>query len=319
MKVSISDFLGAFYPDPNEAVWLIGFPAKKLPDDHPDKRLALKKQVTRATLANNKLIQSNLKASNEKLGMYFVVNAGGTEVKDIKRINAVFCEFDDIPIEEQHGIYDGLELKPSIRTETLKSVHAYWLIDGEMTVEQWENVQCGIMSQFRTDGKLKNRNRVMRLPHFNHVSWDDGYRYKQVTIHTFTPEVRYTASQLTEAFPYTPPPKPKYVEKGFIEDTWEGVKNELRYRISLLPSYKVERGTGWATAKGICHDGKNNTAIAVNLRTGAVVCQAGCDFYKILGTFGLSKPEMKHNKGIVKVPAREQTSELYEYLADRYR
>ena len=313
MNIPLSDFLGAFYPDENEPLWFLGFPAKKLPDGHQDKRQTFKRNLTRKALSQNELLQTNIRHSNKAMGMYFVVNAGGTEKKDINRINAVFCEFDDMPISEQHEFYNQLDLLPSIRVETLKSVHAYWLTN-DMTVEQWESVQCALIERFKTDAHLKNSNRVMRLPHFNHVSWNDGYHYKKVVLHTFDPDARYTAAQLQEQFPHVEKPKPKYIEQGYITDTWEGIMQELRYRISRLPSYRLESGTGWATAKGVCHDGKNNTALSVNLRTGAISCKSSCSFDQILNHFGLTRPEKKTSANWVSAPA--QSSELYQYLTD---
>jgi hypothetical protein len=313
---TITEFLSAFYPDLDEPIWLLGFPPKGLPEDHPNKHDQRKRPITRKALASNRMLQNNLKADNERLGLYFVVNAGGTEKKDITRVNAVFCEIDEIPIEDQHKLYDQCELKPSIRVETQKSVHAYWLPAEELTIEKFSLLQNGLIKRFSADPKIKNENRVMRLPFFNHVSFDSEYIYKRVEIHTFEPERRYLSADLFRSFPYTPPKQPQYVAQGFIDDTWEGIKQELRFRISRLPTYRVESNGTWATAKGICHDGHNNSALTVNLRTGAVSCKAGCDYERILNTFGLSKPE-RTTVRIARVPARRQTSELYRHIQEK--
>ena len=44
--LSISDFFGAFFPDENEDIWILGFLAKKLPDGHPDKDAKFKNRDT---------------------------------------------------------------------------------------------------------------------------------------------------------------------------------------------------------------------------------------------------------------------------------
>jgi len=312
-QVTLSEFLQPFFPDENEDIWILGFPAKKLPDDHPDKGRQYKKKVTRKLLATNQLVQNNLKETNKTLGLYFVVNAGGTLKTEITRVNASFCEFDDLSLEAQHEQYDKCGIIPSIRVHTRKSVHAYWLLEGG-TVENWINVQNGIIQRFKSDEVIKNQNRVMRLPHFNHVHWNGSeYEYTRVVIERFSVD-RVSLEQMAEHFPYTPPPKPKYEEIGFNNDTWEGVQIELRFRISQLESYRIELNRVWATAKGICHDGNNNTALTVNLRTGAVSCKSGCDYEKILNAFGLSKP-VKINT-IRRVHAPRQESELYKYLTE---
>jgi len=314
MGVSLTQFLEPFYPDTEEPIWLLGFPAKGLPDGHPDKNAQRKRSITRGTLASNQLLQNNLKSDNEHMGLYFVVNAGGTEKKDIKRVNSIFCEIDEIPIADQHELYDNCELKPSIRVETQKSVHAYWLPNENMSVEQFTVLQNGLIKRFRADPKIKNENRVMRLPYFNHISFNGEYAFKRGNIHRFEPH-RYSVSDWCKSCPYSPPDRPKYISQGFIDDSWEGVKQELRFRISQLPSYKVESNRTWATAKGICHNGNNNTALTVNLRTGAVACKAGCSYETVLGVFGLSKPEKR--SGIMRVPANQQSSELYKFLKGR--
>jgi len=82
---SISGFLEAFFPDENEDIWILGFPAKHLPNGHEDKELTFKKKVTRKTLSENRLIQNNLREVNKKMGLYFVVNSGGTLKSEITR------------------------------------------------------------------------------------------------------------------------------------------------------------------------------------------------------------------------------------------
>ncbi len=312
----LTEFLEPFYPNEQEPIWLLGFPSKNLPEDHPDRAGKFKRSVTRQTLASNKFLQDNLRHQNQTMGLYFVVNAGGTEKSDIKRINAVYCEIDDIPLADQHALYDSCELKPNIRVETKKSVHAYWLPSEIMSLKQFTQLQNGLITRFKGDPKIKNENRVMRLPYFKHVSFDSEYIYKQVVIHTFKPERRASFEELLNTFPYTPPPEPKYAAEGYIGDTMEGISNELRFRISQHPSYHIESNRTWATAKGVCHDGKNNTALTVNLRTGAVSCKAGCSFDRILNSFGLSKPLNLTGAGIIRVPRRKQSSELYQHLVE---
>jgi len=316
--MTLTGFLEPFYPDMDEPIWILGFPPKGMPDDHPHRHDQRKRSITRRTLASNKLLQDNLRADNERMGLYFVVNGGGTEKKDINRVNAIFCEIDEIPMKDQHILYDNCELRPSIRVETQKSVHAYWLPEEKMPVEQWVNLQQGLIKRFQADPKIKNENRVMRLPFFNHLSWQDDYIPKRVNLHTFEPR-RFSLADLKRSFPFTAPKteKPKYIDRGNENDNWESIKQELRFRISQHTSYRVESNRTWATCKGVCHDGKNNTAITINLRTGAVSCKAGCSYERILNTFGLYKPIKE--TGIVRTSARTQKSRLYDFMKENER
>jgi hypothetical protein len=316
--MTLTEFLEPFYPDMDEPIWILGFPPKGMPENHPHAHDQRKRQITRGTLSTNRLLQDNLKADNQTMGLYFVVNAGGTEKTDIKRINAIYCEIDEIPIEDQHRLYDNCELKPSIRIETQKSIHAYWLPEEKLTVAQFTNLQQGLIKRFQSDPKIKNENRVMRLPFFNHLSWAEEYVPKRVQIHTFQPQ-RFSLADLSRSFPFTAPKaeKPRYIDRGNENDNWASIQQELRFRISCHPTYRVEANRTWATCKGICHDGKNNTAITVNLRTGAVSCKAGCNYERILNVFGLYKPIRE--TGIVRTSARTQKSKLYEFLKENER
>lgn len=322
--MTLTEFLEAFYPDMNEPIWILGFPSKGLPEGHPDRGVQRKKQITRKTLSENRLLQENLKADNERMGLYFVVNAGGTEKTDINRINAIFCEMDDKPMAEQHRIFDNCELKPSIRVETNKSVHAYWLPEDTLSVTDFTALQNGLIKRFDADPKIKNENRVMRLPFFNHLSFADGYLKKRVVIHTYEPERRFTREDLRRSFPFTAPKAegPKYIDIPSGNEDWESITQELRFRISQHPTYRIESNRTWATCKGICHDGNNNTAITVNLRTGSVSCKSGCSYERILNTFGLYKPEkgIWQPRRIKRIPARKQfsqeRSELFRFIEE---
>ena len=86
--------------------------------------------MTWAELAKNFALQERLRRLNVNRGLYFVVNSGGDVDKSITRFNAFFVEIDDRGIDEQHALYDKAPIQPSIRVETKKSVHCYWLIDG---------------------------------------------------------------------------------------------------------------------------------------------------------------------------------------------
>lgn len=302
----LDDFLGCFFRD-TDNVYIRGLNAKGW-DGPVDTYTRI---ATREQIRTNEFIQMDLKEANENHGMYFVVNSGGFLKSDITRTNAVFCEIDDIPIPDQHELFDK-HLPPSIRVETRKSVHAYWLLESPLSVPQWERIQHGLIDKFKSDAGIKNENRLMRLPLFNHLTYSDGeFDAKRVTMHTLEPERRYGFDALISAFPYEAPKEIPKFDQEYISDTMEGIAQELRYRISQLPSYKIRPG-GKAEAQGICHNGvQSKTALFVNLRTGAVYCNAGCDFWQIAATFGLDRPiktEFRMRE------RREQTTETGKFL-----
>lgn len=199
-NISLTQFLGAFFPDSAEKICFRSFKPKDAPDNRQNKPLAF--SVTRKQLLNNTALQARLKGINEESGLYFVVNAGGNQDREISRFNAFFIENDNLSIAEQHRRLDESPLAPSIRIETKKSVHAYWLIDGDCKESEWRDMQRRLIAKFGGDKAIHNPSRVMRLPFFNHVSFDsDKLSYKRVEIVEFVPERRYTLAEMQLAFP----------------------------------------------------------------------------------------------------------------------
>lgn len=183
--MNLTTFLSAFYPLKSESVYLSIIHADK------SRMQARNFPVTLQDLKTSTDSQKMLKQANREHGMYFFVNSGGTKVTDITRYNAFFCESDDKSIEDQHTALDNCPLPPSIRIETRKSVHAYWLIENEVGTLDWTDVQGRLIQHFGADEKIKNPNRLMRLPFFNHVRFDKGqFEYKKVELKTFDDSLR---------------------------------------------------------------------------------------------------------------------------------
>jgi hypothetical protein len=311
-SLTLSKFLEPFFPDETETVHLRGI--------YPDKKRAqiVQYETTRARLAGDKQFQNLLVQKNKTHGLYFVVNAGGNTDDEIKRFNAVFCEIDGVPgkFSEQHKVYDECELPPSVRIETYKSVHVYWLIEDCPSAEKWQGVQKTLIKRFDADDKIKNASRVMRLPFFKHVRLDAGkLLYKKVNVHTFASEKRYSWAEIENNFPPVAQPKAPVYAKNFENSGWQVVIEELIGRISSLPSYHVESNRHYATARGVCHDGKGNTALTVDLRDRRVFCQKKCTIDSILSAFGLTRPERKTK--IEYVERKKQNSNFYLWFKEQ--
>jgi len=103
-------------------------------------------------------------------GIYIVVNGGGHKDEDVKSCRAIFCEFDDRPIEDQINFWQDLGLpEPSMQIATRKSVHTYWVFDEPIAVEQWRELQTALLTYTASDPALKNPSRVMRLAGAYHI------------------------------------------------------------------------------------------------------------------------------------------------------
>ncbi len=311
----VTEILGHFFPDEHEPVWLRSFDPKGLPPHLKGYPHII--ESSRHHLATDRDLQSRLKQINKTQGLYFVVNAGGNADADINRINAVFCEIDDRPIIEQHDILDYQSpWSPSLRIETKNSVHAYWLLSEPIPVDNFKELQQGLIAFYNSDKSIKNLSRVMRVPLFNYVHYDNGYQYQQVRVHTYRPDLKYTLAELREGFPFAPPPKyvEQYRKPTSTMQTLEDVKAELRARIMALPSWSTSGK--WGCANGVCHDGKGDTGLRVDLASGAVTCWSECSLEQILRAFGLEIPR-RDDRNFEYVPKRQQTSELHRWYQER--
>ncbi len=115
INVPAEEFLHAFF-DVNEKVCLRVF------SDKSDSAFSGQKmEVDLDGFTYN--IESLRQHNQAGRGIYFVINYGGHEDADIKRINAQFMECDNIPVEEQLAQIEAFPLEPSLIVKTRKSLH----------------------------------------------------------------------------------------------------------------------------------------------------------------------------------------------------
>lgn len=259
---TLSDFLAAFFIEECESIHLRAFKAKGAPgvaDNRP-----LVEVVTRRQLATDTELQNRMIGANKTRGWYFVVNAGGNTDADIIRFNAFFVESDSLPLNEQHRQLDVAPLQPSIRLETRKSVHAYWLINGECDMNAWREMQGRLIAYFNSDKSINNPSRVMRLPFFNHVGYDANvgeHQYKRSELQTFAAEKRYSVAEMQAAFPYFGMPDaevPAYSSESASFITHEARHKELLQRITAVGTRKEN---GYTQARCPAHKGNGATAL----------------------------------------------------------
>jgi hypothetical protein len=109
---------------------------------------------------------------NER-GTHVVVNgaSGGHEDKDIKQCAAIFCEWDDKPIEEQLLIWESLGFfEPTMTVYSGdKSAQPYWVFDTPINVKQWRELQRLLIQVMKADPQNKNPSRMLRLAGGWHV------------------------------------------------------------------------------------------------------------------------------------------------------
>lgn len=275
----ISDFLGYFYPDENEIIHGRVIRPKGSQAYPP----AAFVSFTRHQLQTDKDLQQKLRKWNQTHGIYFVVNAGGQKDDEITRINAVFCEMDDRPLQEQYDIYEFCPLTPSLLVQTKKSVHAYWLLEEPILPSEFITLQKGLIKHFESDGKICNPSRVMRVPYFNHLSIVDGETIRIPIRVQAAQGFTYSYAEIFNEFPFEHP-KPKTYPKAY-KHTSNEAGEELVRRIKGSAQYHTSGEYGYT--QGICHEGKGNNGIFVHLPTGAVKCFKGCSWFDIASSFGI--------------------------------
>jgi hypothetical protein len=293
--VTLDAFLAAFRPDASEPVRPRIFPPKDAPKTDPRfwAYFGKKYLTTRGGLADGTPKLAELREANKAHGVYFVVNQGGDSAAQITRITSFFAESDEGSIAEQHELLDACPLPPSIRVETKKSVHAYWLAAPGCAVEEWREVQRRLIHYFKSDEKIKDPSRVMRLPHFNHVTYTSGLlSYKPVTVAAFDPLRRFTAGELLAAFPAAPEekpkPKPTLATLAQLTGSFEAYKRELGARISEHETAR-RNGRGNWDCRAVCHDGRGDTGLFYDPAANSIICNKGCDLRAIAAAFGLGE------------------------------
>lgn len=188
MNIQAEDVLNALF-NPNEKVCLRVFADRK------GDPFSGQKYSCEAAKFND--YKDTLKKHNEaNRGIFYVVNLGGDNDKDIIRINAQFVEMDEGTFEEQQAKIDAFALSPSMIIRTRKSLHTYWFMK-DAKVEKFRVIQKGLVKHFHGDPACVNESRVMRLPGFNHCKQEPV----EVVCISFHPERKYTQEQLEEILP----------------------------------------------------------------------------------------------------------------------
>ena len=188
VKITPEEFLSAFF-EPAETICLRIF------SDRPGS--AFSGQKLEVPQGRFKSVINQLNEHNaQNRGIYFVINHGGHEDADIKRINAQFMECDNLSLEEQLERIQAFPLEPSLIVKTRKSLHCYWLMK-KASVERFRYVQRQLIAHFNADPACVNESRVFRIPGFNHCKEEPI----PVECIKYNPELRYTQQELSDALP----------------------------------------------------------------------------------------------------------------------
>ena len=140
--------------------------------------------------------------NNQGYGVYLQVNiASGTKADDVTACTALFCEWDDRPVEEQLVLWQSLGLpEPTFMVMTGgKSVHLYWVLIVPIEPERWVPLMDRLVAHAGSDRSCKGLNRMMRLAGGHYIDRDG--EAKAVTQIVNVTGYRYEAAQFEELLP----------------------------------------------------------------------------------------------------------------------
>ena len=137
----------------------------------------------------------------EGRGIYIVINDGGDKDSDITQCRAIFCEWDNRPVQWQVTAWKELDLpEPSLQVATGgKSIHNYWLFDTPLSPDQWLPLQARLLEYTQADQTTRNLSRVLRLPGTYYADGSGALTDKVSIIHNS--EKYYTYDQLDSTIP----------------------------------------------------------------------------------------------------------------------
>ena len=105
LNISPAEFLGAFF-NPDETICIRVF-SDKSGSAFSGQKLECKQGRF------DSFVETLHKHNAQDRGIYFVINFGGHEDSEIKRVNAQFMECDDLPLDDQLAKIQAFPLEPS--------------------------------------------------------------------------------------------------------------------------------------------------------------------------------------------------------------
>ena len=177
-------------------------------------------------------------------GIYFSVNPMKNWKRDassVTKIQTWICDIDTWTKEEQQKLIENAPLTPTYVVESVHGFHIYYIAKEEITKEQYEKWNLGLMNYYHWDPKVcKDTARVLRIPWYYHMKGEK----KLVTLgdDLFCWQA-YSYDQMLLAFPYVEKEKTE-VEIKPIEKKREWDDN-YRYKVNQLDSKQMLQELSW--------------------------------------------------------------------------
>jgi hypothetical protein len=218
-----------------------------------------------------------LELNQQGYGVYFVVGHGGERNNDITQGSTLFHESDRATLEQQQLEIDRITQefgKPTAVVKTKKSLHAYWASSETIPVENLGTYQRRWLQYSNCDdSSLSDPAQLMRLPGFDHLSWN-GTNFDRVQCELLQlNEVKYSLAEFARILPTLD------VDR-FCKQSLELVESDaddkdMRNLARHLPGFDNSGGK-WIKAKCPAHGGESSDSLHIDSETGGFICHAGC-------------------------------------------
>jgi DNA polymerase, archaea type len=214
-------------------------------------------------------------------GVYFVPHHGnGFKAADITHGVCLFHESDRLSLEAQQQTIDKISAEfgePTAIVKTRKSLHAYWRCTEDIQVESLGNLQRRWLQYSECDDpSLADPAQLMRMPGFDHVSWNAETRALERVqcelIHLSSDA--YSLEQFDKILP--PLDLERWVKASLEVCPKETTSTDIRAFSEYLDGFKANGRRGWITAKCPAHNGDSDDSLHIEQESGGWVCHAGC-------------------------------------------
>jgi hypothetical protein len=219
--------------------------------------------------------------NQQSYGVYFVPHHGtGFRAENITHGTCLFHESDRLSLEAQQATIDRISAEfgqSSAVVKTRKSLHAYWRCTEDIQVERLATLQRRWLQYSECDdSSLADPAQLMRLPGFNHISWNPETkaleRVRCELIHLS--DASYSLELFNAALP--PLELERWVKASLEVCQKETTASDIRAFSEYLDGVKPNGRNGWITAKCPAHNGDSDDSLHIDQESGGFVCHAGC-------------------------------------------
>jgi DNA polymerase, archaea type len=214
-------------------------------------------------------------------GVYFVPHHGtGFKAADITHGTTLFHESDRLSIDAQQSTIDRISAEfgePTAVVRTRKSLHVYYRCTEDIQVERLATLERRWLQYSECDDpSLADPAQLMRMPGFDHVSWNGETRELERVqcelIHLSS--VAYSLEQFDKILP--PLDLERWVKSSLEVCHKDTTETDIRAFSEYLDGFKANGRKGWITAKCPAHNGDSEDSLHINHESGGFICHAWC-------------------------------------------